>query len=178
MEKINWFWNLVYYNLFRLEKLTQKFFSYPVMLFLNNERIKNAYTKRGVLDADKIVNNALNNPETGVNSVLASIHMGGLLVIFEYGIFNFIQVLLGKSLIQHVWTDKIYIIVFLILLLVPSGLINYFTIFKKERYLKYFKEFDKMSKEEKRIYGRKCFLIILSFWLFFIGSFVAVIKVL
>lgn len=43
-----WLSNIVFYNLFRFEKQTQKFFTYPVLLFLKNKKVKESYKKRGV----------------------------------------------------------------------------------------------------------------------------------
>lgn len=175
MERISWLWNLVFYNVYRWEKLTQRFFSYLVIFFLKNKKVKNAYEKRGVKNPDILINNILNNQETGLNNVFASIHMGGLLVLLEYGIFNFIQVMAGKSIIQDVWSNNNNILPFLVILLVPSGLFNYFILFKKDKYLKYFKEFNKMPKDKKLEYSWKSLYIILLFWMFSIVSFVAVI---
>lgn len=98
---------MVYYFLNRWEVMTQNLFNYPIQLLLRNDTVKKLYAKRGVENPEDVVKDAVNNSKTGTNSIIAGIHMGGLLVMLEYSIFNFIQALLGKSLVQYFFNDVV-----------------------------------------------------------------------
>jgi len=154
----------------------QNMFSYPIMFLLKNDKVKKQYAKRGVSNPEAVVKDALNNPRTGTNSIMAGIHMGGLLVMLEYSIFNIIQVIVGKSLIQYFFKDATSVILFLIVFLVPAGIVNYFLLFKEDKYLRYFKKFDKAFKGKSSKYGWLSFLIVLSFLLLIVLSFVVLVK--
>lgn len=154
----------------------QNVFNYPILFLLRNDKIRKQYAKRGVQDPEAAVKYALNNPKTGTNSIIAGIHMGGLLVMFEYSIFNIIQVIVGKYLIQYFFKDAISVILFLIVFLVPAGIINYFLLFKDDKYLGYFKKFDKSFKGKGSKYGWLSFFIVLSFFLLIVLSFVILVK--
>ncbi|TKG86008.1 hypothetical protein EYV94_28630 [Puteibacter caeruleilacunae] len=172
MKKIIWNWNMVYYFLCRWEVVTQEVFNYPFLLLLRNKKIKKLYAKRGVKNPEQIVKNAVGNSKSGANSIPAGIHMGGLLVLLEYSIFNFIQALIGKSLVQYFFEDVLSLILFLALFITPAGIMNYYTLYKKDKYLQYFKEFDKTFKNNKRKYGWRSFLIIISFYSLIALSFI------
>lgn len=169
---------MVHYFLNKWEVLTQNIFNYPVLLFLRNEKIKKMYAKRGVQNPEEAVKYAVNNPKTGTNSIIAGIHMGGLLVMLELSIFNFIQVIADKFVIQYFFRDAFSVILLLVVFLVPAGVVNYFILFKDDKYLRYFKKFDKTLKGKNRKYGWISFFIVLCFWLITILSFVVLTKAL
>jgi hypothetical protein len=173
-KNIVWYWNLVHYHLFLFLKKAHFLFSYinPFRLFYKIPGIKKFYAKHGIKDMNKFVDEVgFNNPVTGINSIWAGMYMGGLLILLEYSIFNFIQAFLGKSLIQYIYRDQENKILFLLLLLTFAGLINYFTLFKNDRYLTYFKEFEQMPKQEKKKYPWVSFVVVLLILLIFIGGF-------
>lgn len=176
MEKLVWYWNMVHYFLNKWEMVTQDIFNYPVLLLMRNDKVKKMYAKRGVEDPEEAVKQAVNDPEFGANSVIAGIHMGVLLVMLELSLFNIIQVIAGKFLIQCFFKDAISIFIFLIVFLVPAGVVNYFSLFKEDKYLRYFKKFDKALKGRMRKYGWLSFFIVLCFWLITILSFVLLTK--
>jgi hypothetical protein len=176
MEKIIWNWNMVYYFLNKWEVMIQNLFNYPILLLLRNDTVKKLYAKRGIENPEDVVKDAVNNPKTGTNSIIAGIHMGGLLVMLEYSVFNFTQALIGKSLVQYFFKDVISFVFFLITFLLPAGIVNYFLLYKKDKYLKYFKKFDKAFKNNSRKYGWRSFFIVLSFYLLVVFSFVVLVR--
>lgn len=167
---------MVYYFLNRWEVMTQNLFNYPIQLLLRNDTVKKLYAKRGVENPEDVVKDAVNNSKTGTNSIIAGIHMGGLLVMLEYSIFNFIQALLGKSLVQYFFNDVISFVFFLITFLLPAGIVNYFLLYKKNKYLKYFKKFDQAIKNNTRKYGWRSFFIVLFFYILVVFSFVVLVR--
>lgn len=177
MKSISWYWNLLHYFIYVWYKAAYRFSNYlsPIRYLLKVPFIKRFYAKHGVSDMNKFADDVVfNNTETGINSIWAGIQMGGLFVLLEYGLFNFIQGIIGKSLIQYVWESKIYAIVFMLVLLGFAGLFNYFVLFKEDKYLNYFDEFEKMPKSKKVKYGWSCFITVVLILLFVIISFVFV----
>jgi hypothetical protein len=178
MKNLVWYWNMVHYFLNKWEVVTQSIFNYPVLLLMRNDKVKEMYAKRGVQNPEEAVKHAVNSSKTGTNGIIAGIHMGGLLVMLELSIFNFIQVIAGKFLIQYFLKDAFSVMLLLIVFLVPAGVVNYFILFKDDKYLRYFNKFDKTLKGKNRKYGWISFFIVLSFWLITILSFVVLIKAL
>jgi len=178
LEKLYRFWNMIHYFIFIWQNNIFLLIDYinPITWLLKINSIQNFYKKNGIDNINEFINKTtFENKEYGISIISAGIHMGGLLVLMEYSIFNFIQVINDSSLIQYVWEDKVHSIIFITALLVPPGLINYFMLFRKDKYLGYFKKFDKMPKHKKRAYGWKAFFAVLSFWMLFIGSLVLLI---
>lgn len=170
------YWNMVYYFLNKWEVITQEIFSYPFLFILRNDKVKKLYNKRGIEDPVATIKDAVNNDKTGINNIIASIHIGGLLVMLEYSIFNFTQAIIGKSLVHYFFKDIISFIIFITLFLAPAGIVNYFLLYRKDKYLNYFKKFDKSFKENTTKYGWKSFFIVLSFYLLLVLSFVVLVK--
>jgi hypothetical protein len=136
--------------------------------------VRRYHLSRGIADANVFISEVLNNPEFGTNSIWAGIHAGGLLVLLEFGIFNFIQLFVGQPLIRYVWdSGTSYRVLFLAALCIPPGVLNYFVLFKDDRYLAYFKKFETESPAEKRKHTWLAALTILAIWAFCIGSFAA-----
>ncbi len=173
MKKIEWFWNIIHFNVYRFDLKCRELFNNfnPIYLINKIPAIKRHHAKHGVNDMNKFANSILNNPKIGISSIWSGSFMGGLIVLVEYGIFNIIQGLASLPLIQAIWNDSLYFIIYLILLLIPTVLINNSFLFRKDKYLNYFKEFELMSKNEKTKYGWVSFFVILLVFSFFIGSF-------
>jgi len=173
------FWNYIYYSIYLFESNITLFFR-KILNFIFHpltriSYLKNNLEKRGSSfeDIDNVAIRVLNDPRYGKSITIAGIQMGGLLILIEYSLFNFLQVILDKSLIQYVWGDRIYRWIFLIGLLIIPGIINYILLWKNDKYLEYFKKFE---KEPKSIKHRWCwisfgvvigviFSLALSFWL-------------
>ncbi|WP_131777620.1 hypothetical protein [Chryseobacterium sp. JAH] len=178
MERI---WNYVYYAIFNFLKQLYKLLSYidPFRLIYKIPAIKKFYAKGGIDDMNKFTDDIIfNNKMSGLHSIWAGIQMGGLLVFLEYGLFNILQAILGKSLIQLVWQPgNPYKWIFIIGFLIIPWIINEQLLFKNEKYLKYFEEFDKETKKVKRKWAWISFGIIIGILTFFVLSFVPLSKI-
>jgi hypothetical protein len=170
MKFVVWFWNLIFYNLFRWENYVSRFIGYPIQKILRNKKVKEQYEKRGVKDADELVNKAIKNPRVGINSILAGGHMYLLIILLAFGLLFIYSALIGHH-IRIGYTQFLYIIA-------PSFIVNYFSLFKDDKYLSYFKEFEKMPAEEKKRWGWVTFSVVLLIWGFSIGSLIFMINVL
>ncbi len=153
---IVWYWNLLHYCLFLLYcKLyyVTKFLS-PSFWFVKLSFMNKYFDKHGVTYfTSSAENNAYNNEKYGVNSIWAG---GGMVCVFmciELIVLNFIQCVSGFLFIYKLLIMKSLLPILFVFLLVTIGYIfNYYTLFKKDRYLFFFKEFSKFSKKERRKY--------------------------
>lgn len=177
MKNFSWFWNLIHHRLYLFETAVFRGISllcFPSRLLDKTTFMKKKYAKYGIADPNKFINYMGINPEFGQSSIWAGIHVGGLLVLLEFGIFNFIQLLVGRPLIGYVWGNgSFFRALFLVVLLIPPGIINYSVLFNDDRYLAYFKKFEAESPSEKRKHTWLAVFTILAIWVFVVGSFVA-----
>ncbi len=173
MKKIEWFWSMVYYNVYRFDSKCRKLFNYlnPFYLLNNIPAVKRYHSKNGVDDMNKFANRLLSNPKTGMSSIWAGSFMGGLLVAIGYSFFNILQKILGRSLIETVWKDSFHFVIYLIILTAPSAIINWYLLFRKDKYLNYFKEFETMSNKKKSVYGWLTLLVVVLIFSFLVESF-------
>ncbi len=159
-----WLSNIVFFNLFRFERKTQKFFTYPVLLFLRNKKVKESYKKRGVSNSEKEVVKALENPEVGISSILSGGHFIVLFFLLTFRIVNFTSGYLRTEFnlkLPHFAVMAIFSYVF-----------AYWISFRQDRYLEYFREFENLPKSKKKVSAWISFFIVLGVWVFCIGSFV------
>jgi magnesium-transporting ATPase (P-type) len=159
-----WLLNIVFYNLFRFERKTQKFFTYPVLLFLKNKKVRESYKKRGVINPKKEVVKALENPEVGISSILSGGHYMVLFFLLTFGIVNFVSGYLRTEF-------NLTLAHFAAMAIFSYGFAYLFS-FRQDRYLEYFKEFENLPKNKKNKSAWMTFFIVLGVWTFGIGSFV------
>ena len=177
MNKIYWFWNLIHYFIFRFEKKASYYINLPIKWAFNKlfeiSFIKQGLKERGSSKENIFIasENFLDNPTESLNITISSIQMGGLLILIEYSIFNFIQGITEISYIQKIWENDLFKLLFILSFLILPGIINYFVLFKNKRYLIYFEKFKKLSNPEKLKYGRLTFGFVIFVILILIESF-------
>ncbi|MCW3162627.1 hypothetical protein [Chryseobacterium oryctis] len=180
MERI---WNYVHYFIYQFEIKASKIITYPITLIfdliykipfiVNSLKKKNSSPKEIRAASD----NAINNRTYGQNIVMSGIHMGGLIILIEYGLFNIFQTILGKSLIQFFWEPgSSYKWLFVAILLIAPWILNEKLLFKNNKYLKYFDEFDQESKKVRRKWAWISLGIIIGIFSFFVLSFIPLSK--
>ena len=165
---------MVHYYLFVWQVTLYKLMNYinPFTYLFKIKSIKNFYSQHGVDDMNKFVDQkVLNAKDQGINIVFAGINLSGLIVLFEYGIFNIIQISLGKYLIQYIWQEHVNQIMFIVILLAIPSLINYYLVFKEKKYLKYFDLFDRFSGDKRFKYGLFCGVFIMLVLTFVVLTF-------
>ncbi|PIF47273.1 hypothetical protein CLU96_4323 [Chryseobacterium sp. 52] len=181
MERI---WNYIHYFIYRFEvKATYLFRNILNFIFSPITKIK--FLKKGLerrgssfKQIDDIALDLSNNPLYGKSITFAAIHIGGLLILIEYGLFNILQTVLGKSLIQYVWEpSNSYKWIFIIGFLAIPWFINEQLLFKNDKYLKYFEKFDNEPKGVRRKWAGISFGIIVGIFIFFILSFIPLSKI-
>jgi hypothetical protein len=173
MKKIEWFWNMIYYNVYLVDVKMSWLFNFinPVFWFNRIPIIKRYYAKHGVDDMNNFANRILNNPKSGISSIWSGSFMGILLGLIEIGLLNIIETIIGRSVVKDVTDSSFHFIVFFVILMVPIILINNYLLFRKDKFLNYFEEFKMMSNEKKSAYGWLTFFVIILIFSFLVGSF-------
>jgi hypothetical protein len=158
------FWNIIYYCAYKGDYKLHLLFNKinPVLLLYKLKIFKRKFKKIGVENPVEELNKAFRKTDTGISSFRAGGLMILLIVLFCFGI-GFIYI--GLLRISY-FNANIFIIVFPIALM-----FNYFLLFRHNKYLNYFKEFEKMSSTDKKIWAWTSLMAILFFFLFVIGSF-------
>lgn len=168
------FWNYIHSSIFYFANFIFSLLSKldPFNYILRIPFIVKMYEKKGILNPAKQVDDIVfRNKETGWLSIWSGIQMGGMLVLLQYSIFNLIQAILGQSLIQYIWENSLNKWFFLIGLLVIPAIINYYLLWKDDKYLIYFKEFEQEPKEAKEKWAWISFGVVVGIILILIASF-------
>jgi hypothetical protein len=150
------FWNIVHYFIYRAQ--------YKFYLFLHKinpafHLLKARSLKAGITDPEEQFNKIWTKP---VSEFWSWGFIFGLVLIIFIGIAN-----LYSAVIKEYNLQGYHIIIFSIL----SVIINHLLLFRHDKYLKYFKEFDKMQKAERTKWAWISFMVVLGIILFIAGSF-------
>jgi hypothetical protein len=167
MKKVLLLWRQIHYNFYKFNCFTQIYvIGLPFTLFLKIKAVNEFYKRRGIKDPSSFFTRKLTNPQTSTVNWLTDGIMIFLIASITFSILNFITVSTGYM----IWADWSFFI-FLILIGLPSVLVNYFVLWKDDKYLVYYKEFEKQSKEEKRKWAWISFITVLLIILLLILSF-------
>lgn len=160
------FWNILYYFAYVANNKLQVLFHVinPALYFSKLPFMKKYLEKKGI-DPIKEAEKAFSRHDIGLCTFYAAGWIGGIVIFLCSGLFIVYQ---GFTLTLY----EISKIEFFILVLLPTFLINYFLLFHKDKYRKYFKEFEKKPKQRTRKWAWISYLVFLFSLLFFIGSFV------
>ena len=161
MEKIIWWWNMVYYFCVKWYTKVGDMIHLPFKLFLNISVVKNFYKRRGVDDIEKTVKNAVKQAQ--IAETYIELFLSASLCMPLIGIVWIVDIFLNKYGVIDSST-------FFLIGLFGSSFIVFFPLQnyllgKDDRYKEYFKEFDKMFKADKRkqrLYGLLCLLTIIA----------------
>lgn len=164
IKKLVWFWNLIYYNLFLFENMITKTIFFPFLSLLKSKKIREIYNKRGIKDPDLIVKDALLNPIYGSNSVSAAGIISVIVLFYCVGFF---------CLYTGFFLNELNLTISNLLIFgVIAIAINYYCLFKRNKYQDYFKEFNHLSRKKRLKYSFLSFLFIISSLIFLIINFI------
>ncbi|SDG27439.1 hypothetical protein [Epilithonimonas hungarica] len=164
MKKLETFWNTIHYFNYRFELKIQKFlrgdgnYSQPT---------SNLEVQKWRDVEKEIFEKGVKDPRYGFSSIMAGNFIFGLAVIIGGGIFF---ILMG--LIKYLIGTDINVALFVIVCIVPFVSLTYYYVFYKDKYLIYFKEFDKKPKEWRIKWKWISFFTIIGVILFLILSFI------
>ncbi len=173
MKNIELFWNIVYYGIYRFDVYFRYLVGFlnPFKVIHKIKGVQKYYSAQGVNDMNKLRNRILGNRESGISSFRSGGIIGGLLVLIEYGLINLFQKITGSNLIEKIWQSNTNFMIYLISLLLPVILINNYLLFKGNKYLKYFDEFDKCGTNTRQLYSWISFITVVIIVAFFFLSF-------
>jgi hypothetical protein len=159
------FWNIVHYFAYRADYKLHLLFNYinPGVLLYKTKFAKKRFESFGIDDPIKYWNDAVKRPDIGLSSIVSGGLMGGLIGFIGFGIF-----LCYEGIVKRM--DDITPLMFIVIM-IPPFIINYFLLFKKDKYLKYFKEFDKKPRKWKIKWAWISFGVIFGILVFLVGSF-------
>jgi hypothetical protein len=162
MEK---FWNIVHYFAYNADYKFHLFFNKinPVLYFYKLPFAKRHFKKMGI-DPVIEINKAFKRSDIGLSSIFAGGLMYALVFLICFGLVN-----LYSAIVQIELNLKIYHFFAFILI---SIVLNYFLLFRRDKYLHYFKEFEKMEKTDKKKWGWISLGVVLIILFFSVGSFV------
>jgi len=109
------------------------------------------------------------NPKWSPVVLQAGIHMGGILGILQMALVQLLVGLLGEDAVAS-YISNIYLFCFLYLAI--AGIINYALLFKNDKYLDDFAEFEELPKQVLLRYKLLSFLFICGVIGLFIASLV------
>jgi hypothetical protein len=168
MKKVILFWQHIHYNVYKFNCFTQIYvFGLPITLLLKNKYIIKQYEKRGVHNPSDIVRRATTSPDIGVTNWATDGNMILLVAIIVFSILNFVTAIAGYM----IWADWSFLI-FLLIAGVPSVMVNYYLLWKNDKYLVYYKEFEKEPKAVKRKWAWISLITIVLIILLLILSFI------
>lgn len=161
MEKIIWWWNMVYYFFVKWYNKLDAIFVVPFRVIWNIPFIKSGYKKRGVDNIEKTVKNAVKQAQ--ISETYIELFLSASLSMPLIGVTWIADILLNK---YGVIDGSTFFLIGLFgsLIIVFFPLHNYL-LGKNDRYKEYFKEFDNMFKADKkkqRLYGLLSFLTIIA----------------
>ena len=134
----------------------------PIVYIYRLPFFKEHFRKMGI-DPIEEVNKAFIRPDVGLSSIVAGGVMYSLFFMICFGFVNLYSAIKQIELnlqLHH-----------FIVLGSPSLIVNHYLLFKHDKYLAYFTEFEKMEKAEKMRWAWICLGVVLCILLFTIGSF-------
>jgi len=164
MKRIEIFWNTIHYFDYRFELKIQK--------ILRGDGTYSQPTSDPEVQKERdlekeIFEKAVKNPRYGFSSYMAGNFIFGLATIIGGGIFF---ILMGLQ--KYLNDTDINVSLFVVICITPFVSLTYYFVFHKDKYLKYFKEFDKKPKDWRIRWRWISFFTVISIILFLIFSFI------
>ena len=156
--------NILHYFIYKVHYKLHIFFNRlnPFRLIHKLPFQKRRYEKLGI-DIEQEINKAFGDKEKGL-SIMVS---GGAIIGIVFFLILAIVILLKRLLSFNFALGINHFIFIAVLSIIPC----YFLVFKKDKYLVYFKKYENWSKSEKVKYGWISFIFIVLVILLFFGSF-------
>lgn len=144
MKKIELYLNILHYCFYRfdykLHLLSNKI--NPILLLYKLPFFKKTFQEKGIADIGKDINIAFSNKEYGLSMLVAG---GGLMAVLFFIFITAINLWYRLFINGKLLTKEDFIVSCII-----SAIISYFTVFKKDKYLIYFNEFEKWNRKIKQ----------------------------
>lgn len=155
--------NILHYFVYRLAYKLHLFSNKinPILLIYKLPFFKRKFKEKGIVDIEKEINTAFGDKDSGL-SIMVS---GGVIIGMVFFLILAIVILL-KRLLGFDFALGINHFIFIAVLSIISC---YFLVFKKDKYLVYFKKYESWPKSEKIKYEWIIFIFIVLVILLFLG---------
>lgn len=160
------FWNMVHYFVYNAQCRFHLSFNKinPFFFLYKKPSMKRRFQKDSIDDPINRLNKSFNSPDTGISVMWAGIIMFFLVFSIFIGTENLYLASVRKSFNRQDYD--------LIIFFIMSYVTNHVLLFRRNKYLTYFKEFNMMKDEEKKKWAWISFMAIIGIFLFLIGSFI------
>ncbi|MDR1121947.1 MAG: hypothetical protein LBM08_13650 [Dysgonamonadaceae bacterium] len=138
------FWNIIHYFAYRADyKLSLLYIklSFIVNVIYKLPFSKKRFKKLGINNPVEYLKYGFRRRDFGISVIYSGGLMGVLILFICFGLFIYYQGIIRKM--EHLT------ILLSVLLMIPPFVINHLLLFKKDKYLKYFKQFDKKPRKWK-----------------------------
>ena len=137
------FWNILHYFVYKADYRRHLLFNKinPILFFYRLSFAKKHFAKKGINPVTEL-NKSYRRPDIGLSSIWAGGFMYINVFLICFGVVN-----LYSGIIQEELNLKLY---HFVVLIVISFVVNYLLLFKHDKYLSYFKEFEKMKRADKK----------------------------
>jgi hypothetical protein len=158
-------WLRLYFNVYKYQVFVSDLLGTPFTLIYRNKKVKEFfYRKHGIKNPEHFARNAKINPSFSIVIQLTDSCMLGLVTCFMISDLNVISGIIGRIIPES-------FVVYAMVAGIPSIIINHLLLWKNDKYLTHFKEFEKESKEVKRKWAWISFTIVLGIILILIASY-------
>jgi len=155
MKKFEWFCNLIFYNLYRWDIVSNSFIEY----FISFKWLKyiSSNSRKNYDDRFRIVKTS-----SHLSIIFARNGFTLLSIIVLFSIFNLFQILTGISYNHYIYENILYLVILLISLITLSVWLNQTLLLNNKKYLVFFDKFDALPNKKRFKYGWLCFMTIIS----------------
>ncbi len=163
MEKIEFYLNVLHFCFYKSHYKLHLFVNKinPFNLIHKLPFQKRRYEKLGI-DIHEEINKAFGGERAGISIMFAGGMLLGVIFLFFFSIINsLIQVFIGDTFLS-----MLHFLVFILLSVITS----YFFVFKNDKYLTWFKQFEKWTSSDKRRYTWFSVFFVLFVFLGFVVS--------
>ena len=160
------FWNLIYYFAYigdyKLHLLFNKI--NPILLLYRLNFAKKRFAKLNINNPVEELNKSFKKSDFGISSFRSGGLMILLIVLMCFGLV---------CIYTGIYRMRFKLGLFSFILILATTLsVNYYLLFRHNKYLRYFKEFEKMERTDKKRWAWISFGVILGILFFSIGSFI------
>ena len=164
MKEVEFLINVIHYCFYKLDYKLHIFSNKvnPAMLLGKIPAVKRKFAEQGTTHKE-VVNKVWTDKRFGFGIMISG---GALASIITFLLWGFVSTILGYFDIYFI-VKPIYVFGYAIL----SFILCYYTVFKGDKYIKYFKKLDKRPRSEKRKYALFTLLFVMGSVALWIYSF-------
>ena len=172
MERIRWWWNLVYYFHVKWYAGLGKIVCFPIICFFRSRLFENYWKKKEVADVNKYMKEGLKQAQ--ISETYIRLYLSVFLCMPLLATVFISDELLRKHGIENNAISFIGIFSAATIAICP---VQNYLLGKNDEYKKYFKEFDKLFENDmrkKRLYGFLSFLTLVALFSTIVFGFILV----